>query len=64
MLPEKHDLYIQFLWQYKGTYGIINTRKKNEFGRSTIQGKKYTKKKLKLETPQFRLKSIDGFFCV
>lgn len=53
MLPEKHDLY-----------GIINTRKKNEFGRSTIQGKKYTKKKLKLETPQFRLKSIDGFYCV
>lgn len=36
MLPEKHDLYIQFLWEYKGTYGIINTRKKNEFGRSSI----------------------------
>lgn len=29
-----------------------------------FRGKNIQKKKLKLETPQFRLKGIDGFYCV
>lgn len=44
----KSMTYIQFLWQYKGTYGIINTRKKMNLVGLQFKEKNIQKKKIKI----------------